>query len=199
VVLKGSPVALSDTDRLLLKRCLANEPDSWKDFADRFLGLFVHVVNHTAHARSVRLAAADVDDLCGEAFLQILANDAAVLRRFRGRSSLSTYLTVVVRRIVVREIARRRSDMSQEVSASTPEPEAPEQEQQRIDDRDEVHRMLLGLPDLDAEVVRRFHLIGQSYREISEQLHIPENTIGPMLARARERLRRQHGDREAGS
>ncbi len=34
-----------------------------------------------------------------------------------------------------------------------------------------------------------FHLEGRSYREISAILGIPENTIGPTLTRASERLR----------
>ena len=49
--------------------------------------------------------------------------------------------------------------------------------------------MLDGLASADAEIVRQFHLQGKSYREISESLGIPENTIGPTLSRARERLR----------
>ena len=36
-------MAFTDADRRLLKRCLANEPDSWQEFIDQFLGLFVHV------------------------------------------------------------------------------------------------------------------------------------------------------------
>ena len=101
-------MALTDIDRNLLKRCIAEEPGGWREFVDRFLALFVHVIQHTAHARSVRLAPADIDDLCAEVFLVLLADDYAVLRQFRGRSSLATYLTVIARRIVVREIARRR-------------------------------------------------------------------------------------------
>ena len=97
----GRHMTLTEIDRSLLKRCLAEEPGAWKDFVDRFMGLFVHVVTHTAHARSVRLAQDDVDDLCAEVFMALLANDYAALRRFRGQSSLATYLTVIARRVVV--------------------------------------------------------------------------------------------------
>ena len=58
------------------------------------------MIRHTAQARSVRLAPEDRDDLCAEVFLAIIKNDFAVLRNFRGQSSLATYLTVVARRIV---------------------------------------------------------------------------------------------------
>jgi RNA polymerase sigma-70 factor (ECF subfamily) len=53
-------VALTEIDRELLNRCLAGETSSWKDMVDRFLGLFIHVVNHTAHARSVRVTPWDM-------------------------------------------------------------------------------------------------------------------------------------------
>ena len=60
----------------------------------------------------------------------------------------------------------------------------------RIEDQDEIERMLVNLPADDAEVVKQYHLEGRSYREISSQLGIPENTIGPTLTRARQKLRR---------
>ena len=101
-------MALTEIDSHLLKRCLAEEPGAWKDFVDRFLGLFVHVINHSAHARSVSLLEDDVEDLCAEVFLALLDDNFAILRRFQGKSSLATYLAVVARRIVVREMVRRR-------------------------------------------------------------------------------------------
>ena len=101
-------VALTEIDSHLLKQCLAHAPRAWHDFVDRFIGLFVHVIQHTAHARSVRLTSEDVDDLCSEIFYAILAKDFAVLRHFRGHSSLATYLTVVARRVTVRELIKRR-------------------------------------------------------------------------------------------
>lgn len=186
-------MALTDIDRDLLKRCLAQEPGGWKDFVDRFIGLFVHVVNHAAHARSVRLAPEDVDDLCAEVFLTLIGNDFAVLRQFRGESSLATYLTVVSRRVIVREMAKRR--MAEALGhvtahqAAIDHAHAERIEVQRIENRDEVQRMLDGLADQEAQIVRQFHLEGRSYREISIGLGIPENSIGPTLTRARAKIR----------
>ena len=189
-------MALTDIDRQLLRRCLDEEPGAWKDFVDRFVGLFVHVVHHVAHARSVPIRSEDVDDLCAEIFLALLANNSAALRQFHGKSSLATYLTVVARRVVVREIARRRmAEALGHVGAHGANAERPDSAvapQERVDDHDQVRRMLEELPDRDAEVVRQYHLEGRSYREISARLGIPENTIGPTLTRARERLRQRN-------
>lgn len=186
-------MALTEIDRELLNRCLSGEPTSWQDLVDRFLGLFIHVVNHTAHARSVRVTPEDIDDLCAEVFLALLDRDYAVLRAFRGDSSLATYLTVVARRVVVREMARRRmAEALGHVNAhqSTIDMSANERrEVQRIDDHDEVQKMLAGLPDMEAKIVSQYHIEGRSYREISSGLGVPENSIGPALSRARARLR----------
>ena len=47
----------------------------------------------------VRLSGADAEDFASSSRLALLANDCAILRKFEGRSSLVTYLTVVVRRL----------------------------------------------------------------------------------------------------
>jgi RNA polymerase sigma-70 factor, ECF subfamily len=182
-------VALTDLDRSLIHRCQAREPGAWRDFVDRFSGLFLHVVQHTAHARSVPLSADDADDLCAEVFVTLLAKDFAVLRSFRGKSSLATYLAVIARRVVVREMIRRR--YSEALGHVQPHHESlGHSEADRIDQRELVQQMLDGLPELEAEIVRQFHLDGRSYAEISRSLKVPENSIGPTLSRAREKLRR---------
>ena len=187
-------VALSEIDRNLLDRCLQRKPRAWEDFVDRFMGLVIHVVNHTARARSIRLAAADRDDLCAEVFLATVNNDFALLRNFRGKSSLATYLTVVARRIVVRELLARMSAAQLVESSSAhsaqgvPDPHASVEE--RLGDREEVERLLGGLHGTEAQVVRMYHLAGKSYLEIGTEVGMPENSIGPILSRARNKMRR---------
>jgi RNA polymerase sigma-70 factor (ECF subfamily) len=184
-------VAFSDIDRQLLQRCLARQPRAWEDFVDRFLGLVIHVVNHTTSTRSIGITQHDQEDLCSEVFMAILANDFSVLRRFRGQSSLATYLTVVARRVVIRELLKRRivptlSDTS-DIGAV---PDSHADTEERIDNREEVARLLEELQGDEADVVRLFHLEGKSYDEISRQTGVPANSVGPTLSRARARLRR---------
>jgi len=187
-------VALSEIDRNLLDRCLQRKSRSWEDFVDRFMGLVVHVVNHTARARSIRLTPVDRDDLCAEVFLAILQNDCAILRNFRGKSSLATYLTVVARRIVVHELlarmpaARLADGAAHHRSEHIPDPHRPAE--QRFNDREEVERLLNGLQGTEAQVVRLYHLESKSYQEISDAVGMPVNSIGPILSRARNKMRR---------
>lgn len=179
-------MALSPVDRDLLDRCLAAKPRAWEDFVDRFLGLVIHVINHSAQSRGLRLTPQDVEDLSADVFLAIVVNDFAVLRRFRGESSLATYLTVISRRVVVRELLKRKPG---EELGEHEEPQLDHNAEQRIIDREEVDRLLDGLEGSEAEVVRMYHLEGKSYQEISTNLNLPENSIGPTLSRARTKLR----------
>ncbi len=185
-------MALSELDRELLEHCLAGEPLGWQKFVDRFIGLVVHVINHTAQCRSTNLSAADREDLAAEVFLAIVDNDMAVLRHFRGKSSLATYLTVIARRVVVRKLVEGRSapPLGDMVAQAEAEDEAPEQ---RISDREEVGRLLGALQGSEADIVRMYHLEGKSYQEISHTTGMPENSVGPMLSRARAKLRRRAG------
>ena len=93
----------------LLERCLGRKPRAWEDFVDRYMGLVMHVINHSAQARSIRLSNEDREDLCAEVCMALVRKDFAVLRRFRGQSSLATYLTVVARRIVVKHLLASKS------------------------------------------------------------------------------------------
>ena len=192
-------MALTDHDRKLLKRCLDKEPGAWKDFVDRFMGLFVHVTQHTAHCRSVRLSTDDIDDLCADIFVALIANDFAPLRRFKGNSSLATYLTVIARRVVVRQIIDRRMAEAlghvnthgkslQRADAKAPKPE--------IDSHEEVQRLLKELHPRDATAVRMSYLENKSYAEIAAKLKISENSVGPILTRAKEKMNEK---REVGS
>ena len=189
---EGTRVALSDIDRQLLQRCLTRQPHAWEDFVDRFLGLVVHVINHTSTSRSIAVSPHDLEDLASEVFIAILADDYAALRRFRGQSSLATYLTVISRRVVVKELLKRRHraqscrDMATwTMSRTTP---TAWKNGWRITKR--FTDCLGELDGEEADIVRLYHLEGKSYLDISRETGVPENSIGPALSRARAKMRR---------
>jgi RNA polymerase sigma-70 factor (ECF subfamily) len=193
-----STVAFTEIDRRLLERCLGRKPRSWEDFVDRFMGLVIHVINFTAQSRSIRLSPEDRDDLAADVFLAIIEDDFAILRHFRGESSLATYLTVVARRIVVRQMLERKSPASLGDAVGQLTDSAGNGEhrtaEQPISDREEVERLLEELSGHEADAVRLYHLEGKSYREISQATGVPENSIGPLLSRARSKMRRAGAD-----
>ena len=187
-------MALSEIDQNLLQRCLAHKPRAWEDFVDRFLGLVIHVVNHSARAQAIELSEQDREDLAADVFYAILREDYAVLRRFRGGSSLATYLTVIARRVVVRELLKDQGGSSLgEGAASLADGGVSVEE--RISDREEVERLMAELEGNEAEIVKLYHLEGMSYQEISSSTGMPANSIGPTLSRAdRAKMRRAGAD-----
>ncbi|MCS6851054.1 MAG: sigma-70 family RNA polymerase sigma factor [Gemmataceae bacterium] len=183
---------LTPVDRALLQRCLRHEAGAWEEFVQRFLGLIYHVVHYTAHLRGVPLTPEDTEDLAAEILLGIIANDYAVLRQFRGQSSLATYLTVIARRLCVHELVRRQSPGRGAVSPRANlevEDEGTSRVQAGLEKLEEVQQLLRGLRSTEREVVRLYYLEGRSYEEISTELNIPVNSIGPILSRARQKLR----------
>lgn len=187
-------MALTAVDRTLIQRCLERRPGAWNDFVDRFLGLIYHVVHNTSYLRSLPLKPEDTEDVAAEILLQIVANEYAVLRQFRGQSSLATYLTVIARRICVHELARRaglREAPAGDGAALTDvEQDEPHTAAVGLESLEEVEKLLSKLPSREREVVRLCYLEGRSYEEISTEMHIPVNSIGPILSRARNRLRK---------
>ncbi|HVX14647.1 MAG TPA: sigma-70 family RNA polymerase sigma factor [Pirellulales bacterium] len=184
-------MALSEIDRSLLDRCLARAPRAWEDFVDRFMGLVIHVINHSAQCRSIRLTPQDREDLCAEVFLAVVRDDFAVLRLFRGQSSLATYLTVIARRVVVRDLLRRTAangKANHALATGAIGGDGAKTEQQ-FDDREEVERLLGKLDGHEATIVRMYHLEGKTYQEISTATGVAENSVGPTLSRARQKMR----------
>jgi RNA polymerase sigma-70 factor (ECF subfamily) len=183
----------TSVDRDLLRRCLNKEAGSWNDFVDRFLSLVYHVIGYTAHLRSVRVSPEDKEDIAAEVLLKIVEKDFLVLREFRGHASLATYLTVIARRIAIRELARRqkvkesiaRGDVRLTESVYEDDP-ATAKSMERLE---EVEKLLRRLKGREREIVRLYYMEGRTYEEISIATDVPVNTIGAVLSRARKKLR----------
>ncbi len=198
-------MSLSEIDRRLLEQCLDRSPHAWENFVDRFLGLVIHVVRHVASQRGVTLSPEQRDDLVAEVFLVLVDQNFQVLRRFQRHCSLVTYLAVVARRVIVRRLVSSQM----QINAAHPphatvagphwpiangnghpsEPSVPATQEMRLADQEQVEQLIARLDSREAQVVRLFHLEGKSYSEISEATGITENSIGPLLSRARQRMR----------
>lgn len=180
---------LSDLDRTLLNRCLTGAPGGWEDFLDRYLPLLVHAVNETAKLRFDKLPDQWRDDVVAEVLITLVDRDFETLRQFQGQSSLGTYLVVIARRVAARKIAKMRriplvveANLIQQKSLLN-------DELGQLEDSEQVSVLLDKLPEREAQVIRLFHIQHHSYAEISHHLGIPENSVGPLLNRARNNLK----------
>ncbi|MCA9194309.1 MAG: sigma-70 family RNA polymerase sigma factor [Planctomycetales bacterium] len=184
-------MALSEIDRSLLARCLAAEEGAWEEFVDRYVALITHVVSSLAKQRE-NLPVAQIpdcwfDDIVADVFLELLEQDFQVLRKFRGQSSLGTYLVVIARRIALNRIYELQR---QPTAPLTREDFAVDGKMPDFENSEEVRVLLEKLPSQQATLIRLYHLEHCSYSEIGARLGIPENSIGPLLSQARERFRR---------
>jgi RNA polymerase sigma-70 factor (ECF subfamily) len=194
---KPSPEQRAAADRRLVEACLSEDAGDrgWEAFVTQFAGLVSHVVTRTAERRQRPLADADRDDLVAEVFFEVLRNQAAVMKGFAGRSSLAAYVTVIARRIAGRRLLDTRRTTRPTASAEMEQlPQAhATSSAKRVDDREQVAALLEGLDADEAKIVRLFHIEERSYGEISRLLGIPLGSVGPVLSKARAKLRRQAG------
>lgn len=181
-------MGLSEFDRDLLEKCLQVQPGSWEHFTDRFGGLMMGVVTQVANSRDIRTTIMDREDIVAKIFSCLIDDNFRILRNFKGTSSLYTYLTVVCRRIAVRQLIKLDRRQRKERNAAETEVEATSP----VDvNREDFEELLRSLDDVSAELVRLRYVHELPYLEISRRLNIPENSIGPMLSRARSSIREQ--------
>lgn len=110
-------VALSELDRGLIKDCIEGDPQAWKNFCDRFSGLVMDVVEDTvafsrgsAENSIAQFGDVQVNERLAEGFFEELRGSRfAMLRAFRGDSSLATYLAVLARRSILSRLSKSQT------------------------------------------------------------------------------------------
>lgn len=176
-----------DDDLQLVRRLLAHDGEAWRTFVERFERLILARVTATARECRVDLQRSDAEDLVADVLSALLANDMASLRRFEGRSRLSTWLAVVARRVTLKRMRRDRSvplmGEAESRAAGVVEDLVAAEEAERLEGG------LDELVDRDRALLRMIYEEGLSHREVARRLDVSPNSIGPLLQRARARLR----------
>ncbi len=195
---KGGFLIHREDERRLIQALVARDRQAWRQFVENFQGLVYARVARTALEFHRAVDRSDIEDICAEVFAGLVANDFASLRRFEGRSSLATWLSVVARRVCVRWLEKSRP------AAARPEsfddaahlPVRPSRRAGvlaaliQTEDNQRLKDMFERLNPADRQVLRMFYHEGASYAEISRQMKISINTVGPKLQRAQRRLRK---------
>ena len=179
----------SPEDAALVQDCLRGAPGAWDRFVDRFAGLFHHVVDRTCSQRRLALSAVDRDDVIAEILVEVLKENAAVLRGFAGRSSLATYLAVIARRTAVRMLSQADAHVVRVDLPTAGAAVVDRHADHRRSDREEIEGLMGCLEPHEARLIRLHHLEARSYGEISRLTGLPLGSIGPALSRARQKMR----------
>ena len=96
----------NDDDLELVHRCIAREPGAWRDFVDRFAATARIVARRylKLHGR----AHEDVDDTVQDVFVAITRRDFRLLKNYDPRYTFKTYLGVITRTEVYRQLRKKR-------------------------------------------------------------------------------------------
>lgn len=130
----------------------------------------------------------DVEDITSEVFVEILKDDFAFLRGYRGESKLSTYLCTLVHRKAVQEFNKRVRYLNGNNGIVDADSYSQGSTSDVVENnilREAISR--LAMPE--RAMIGMFYFEGRSYKEISEILGLAINSIGPMLGRARLKLK----------
>lgn len=180
----------------LIQRLVARDRGAWCQFVQSFQGLVFARVRRTALECNRQLAQVEAEDICADVFMRLVANDYASLRRFEGRSSLATWLSVIARRVCLRHLQKPRvrqidtGDAQETIADRAADTDDALAGIIAREDTARLHKMLDELSAADQQVLRWYYLDELGYREISQRLQISTNTVGPKIHRAQQRLKR---------
>ena len=177
------PPAAPPTDEALLDRARQGDAEAFQRLVERYEGKVAATVV------GMLGPGPDADDVGQETFIRFYR----ALGRFRGDSSLGTYLTRIAINESLKALKRRQTwrqrFFSRDDEAAPPEPiaegEAPMREQER---KDAVQQALQRLSPAHRAVVVLRLLEGYSTRETAALLGLPEGTVMSRLSRALEKL-----------
>lgn len=183
--------ALGHSDLDLIERHCYGDGEAFEEIYHRFEAMVYNL--------ALRLSG-DPDqaaDLSQEVFLRVYRS----LCKFRGRSSLKTWIYRITlnhcrsrlgrRRLLVRSLSGEPGEPERQI----PDPRRSPEERAAAGDAGRlVARALAGLPRVYREAVVLRDLEDLSYQEIAQVLGVRIGTVRSRIARGREELRRRLGD-----
>ena len=181
-----------ERDMALAQRMVAGENSAWVEFVSQFDSLIFARIQATWREVGLTFLSTEVAaEISSEVIAGLLNNDMKSLRGYSGRSRLSTWLSVIVRRTTMRYL---HSIRKQQGTGDLQEHADPRDEQQQIQDSSDERLDTLRvarkkLSSDDQKILKLFYEKDKSYQQIAEELQLSVNAIGPKLDRARRRLR----------
>ena len=170
------------TDRELVAACRRGDREAWSVLIARYERLIWSVPHR------YRLPDHDRADVFQTACVRLLEH----LGRLRNRDSIASWLLTTTARICwERTRQERRRAAAHPPVADQPGVPAPHEIVEELEEQALVRAALARLPDRCRRIVELTLLASPapSYREIAEELGIPEGSIGPTRARCLKKLR----------
>ncbi len=181
-------------DRVLIDRARAGDEGAFRDLVERY------EPRVAATVIGMLGAGEEAEDVGQETFIRLYRS----LDRFRGDSSLGTYLTRIAINLSLTALKKRKRRISRFVSRDETERDRPEAswdprgELERKDDIRRVREAVARLAPNHKTVVVLRMIDGYSTREAAEILGVPVGTVMSRLARAMERLEKEMKESDDG-
>lgn len=180
---------MNDDDRRLLERLRADDPHAFRELIDAYRDRILTLVARVAGS------GADAEDLAQEAFLKAFRN----LHRFRGQSSLYTWLYRIAANTAMDFRKRRRAwaplplDGREEGRAGPAEPadtgRGPDEAALHRERLQTVRAAVDALPEPFRTTLVLRDMESRTYEEVAEILGISIGTVESRIFRARQKLR----------
>lgn len=174
----------------LLERLLREEGSAWGELVRRYSGLLLETARRTFGSYGFAASYHDREDAVAAVWQNLLAQDLALVRQCLERRNLLPTLYVLVRNRCVDTMRRQKmhaEPITDDCLVAAPESETPGGLPVSPEKGIEA---LEKLAPRERTLVQLFYLRDLKYREISDLTGIPMNSIGPMLGRALEKLRK---------
>ncbi len=184
--------AESADDLALIEALVRHDDGAWSRFVHGCQRLILSRVLQTLRQCGHQDDHAFAEDICADIFAMLLADDCEQLRRFEGRSKLSTWLAVIARRVTLRRLSQHRAAAPTSLTHTPIDEVASTADTLKTLQREEaahLHTAMQRLSETDQAVLRSFYFEHQSYTQIADQLDVSVNTVGPKLHRAQQRLK----------
>jgi RNA polymerase sigma-70 factor (ECF subfamily) len=169
-------------ERTLVDRLIARDPAAW----DRF----VREYGPTLVRAAAVVSAGDAEDVAQKVCALLLDADARLLRSFRGQSTLSTWLIGIVRHQALMNLRREKTRAALPPRAP-PADRGPLEELLSAESDEQLAAALGAIPPRDRLLLLLHYRDGLPHARIAAVLGIAVNSVGPLLDRARERLKKK--------
>lgn len=170
------------TDEQLIRACLEGNIEAFRGIIERYEARIASVILNMLGD------CPEADDVGQETFIRLYKN----LNKFKGKSSIATYLTRIAINLSINELKRRKRNNLRLERITDTHHDTIASNHQETDAllKQHVKKAIQGLePGYRAVVTLRL-IEGYSTRETAEILNIPIGTVLSRLARAQEKLRK---------
>jgi RNA polymerase sigma-70 factor (ECF subfamily) len=160
-------------DLLLVRQLLERNESAWQEFVSQYRKLLLQRIYATASELSWTGLQPDmVEEIIATVMVQLVSRDMESLRQFSGGSRLSTWLSVIVRRVTLRHLTG---------IAKSP----------RQSDTGEMELVSAKVSEDSSDLSVRQETVESGMRQLADaDCQITTNAVGPKINRARRRLQK---------